>query len=444
MKRSPAPVLLTALGLLVVAGCEDRPITAPGPDDAPRSAKGGQQPPRQRWTSDDEFARVARAEVPGFAGYYFDDDGTPVILLKDHRQREAAERYLAPQLARARRGNPGAPGPVVRKVTHDFAELKGWFEDLLKMDRDDVHMLDVDEVENKVFIGVRDEAAIRAVRREAARLGVPPGALKVEVRQRPKPRITLRDWTSVATGGFRVEGAGGCTLGFNAVHQGAWVFVTNSHCTTAWFAYDGVTFYQPTYSSVIGSESVDQPLFYCSTPTGQCRYSDAAYVYYTGRNVGQGKIAYTRLYTANSLSTPADVTVLGYYDIINRYTISGGDLAIGTRLYKTGQASGTTTGTVTASCVTVRDQTTGDGRNIRYDLACQDVSKLWSQHGDSGSPMYYLLANGQQVFLYGILWGGPENPDGTPDYTTTWSSRLEELELDNGTLSSLCVSGYGC
>lgn len=48
--------------------------------------------------------------------------------------------------------------------------------------------------------------------------------------------------------------------------------------------------------------------------------------------------------------------------------------------------------------------------------------------------MYYSIGNGN-----GILLGGPPN-----DYTTIWSSRLSELELDNGPLTSLCAPGYGC
>lgn len=42
---------------------------------------------------------------------------------------------------------------------------------------------------------------------------------------------------------------------------------------------------------------------------------------------------------------------------------------------------------------------------------CQDVSKVYSAPGDSGSPMYVWYGS-TAVRLYGILWGGPGS-----DYT---------------------------
>src|SRR5687767_5798313 len=71
MQRVRPPVVLVALALLGSAGCEDRPLTGA---DAREALQGASPRPPQSniGTSDDEFARVARAEVPGFAGYYLD------------------------------------------------------------------------------------------------------------------------------------------------------------------------------------------------------------------------------------------------------------------------------------------------------------------------------------------------------------------------------------
>lgn len=442
MQRVRPPVVLAALALLGGAGCNDRPLTGA---DAQQALQGAgvraPQPQSRVWTSDDEFARVARAEVPGFAGYYLDSDGTPVILLKDHRQKQAAESYLATLLEDARKGlGGGAPrAAVIRKVTHDFADLKGWADRVRPlMAREDVFMLDVDEVGNKVFVGVLDQAAVRLVRREAARLGVPPGVLRVEVRPVPAPRITLAERTTFLAGGFKIQGppdsnsARICSLGFNAVYQGSWVFVTASHCTWRMFANDAALITQPTYvaGNEIGTEVRDRAEYLCWTDGYLCRLSDAAYIQHNGtRTIGQGKIAYTDMATG----APApNLTVRGDWDVIRRFP--SGHPPIGTTLTKTGHASGTTFGTVTEQCVDVDSQYEGRW----WYFSCLDVSNIYSQGGDSGAPVYRRVST-TQVELYGIVQGGPPL-----DPYTTFSSRLGYIEQELGALSNLCVPGYGC
>jgi hypothetical protein len=421
------------LTLWVSGGCADLPVVAPVADGSPLNAKAGRPPQEQIWTSDDEYARVARAEVPGFAGFYLEDDGTPVILLNDHRQRAAAERYLAPQLARARRGrNAGAPQqPIVRKVTHDFADLKGWFDKLdVLTSREDVYMLDVDEVDNQVSVGVRDEAAIKAIRRAAALMGVPPGVLNVEIRRPTQMRATLQDWTSTLMGGYQIQGpptaesTGECTYGFNALYQGMWMFVTASHCTYTTFAMGNTIIGQPYYLQgyEIGYEYADRGMYECAGAGTSCRRSDAAYIKLNGsRTVGQGKIAYTP-FNMDPTVEP-NLEVIGQNDIIRRYA---GPLEVGTYLDKTGRTTGSTYGQIKEACVKIGQ------------LICQDISSVWSDGGDSGAPMYVWLGN-DQVELYGVLWGGPEG-----DVTTTYSSRLSGIERDLGTLTSLCAPGWGC
>src|SRR5215212_9437018 len=100
--RSTRSVSAAVLALLFTAACDpsDQPVS-PQPGDASLDRASSQA---SFHTPDDEFARVSRAEVPGFAGFYLQSDGTPVIRLKDQAQRGAAQRYLAQQLAAAHRG----------------------------------------------------------------------------------------------------------------------------------------------------------------------------------------------------------------------------------------------------------------------------------------------------------------------------------------------------
>jgi hypothetical protein len=421
-----------AVALALLAAACDTPDAPLAPDaDAGLNRAA---PQAAFHTPDHEFARVARAEVPGFAGFYLKDDGTPVVRLTDPGQRGAAQRYLAQHLIAARRGrHAGAPTqPEFVNASYDFAQLHEWAEAItpLLQRNPDVFLVDVDEVQNRVLVGVADAAATAAVRAEAARLGIPGGALGVQTQQRPQTRAILQDRFTSTLGGIQIAfGNYVCTLGFNAkrVSTGANVYVTNSHCTGTQYASDGIAIYQHTVlaGNQIGNEVADRGLYGCVTGVASCRRADAAYISNNGtRTVGQGGIARA----AWATGAAGSLTVTGEYDIIGRYT---GTLPVGSYLDKTGRTSGSTYGQVTNSCVTIGE------------LRCQDISKVWSQGGDSGSPVFvYVGGSGtaeNDVQLHGVMWGGPG-----ADYTTTYSSRLAGIEADLGALSALCRAGYGC
>jgi hypothetical protein len=414
------------LAVLATAACDTSRLATPGSGDLTPDLAAA--PQAQIRTQDDEHARVARAEVPGFAGFYLQEDGTPVVRLVDPAQRGAALRYLAQEFVRARRGRRAdAPTePVFLDAAYDFAQLKGWagqVEGLLT--RSDVYLVDVDEVNNRVHVGVADNTAAGSVRSEAARMGIPAAALFVQTQPKPEMRATLRDRFTTSVGGTQIAFSNYvCTLAFNArrVSTGANIYVTNSHCTRRQNATDGIALYQPSRvtGNEIGVEIADRGLYACVSGVASCRQADAAYYSNNGtRAVGQGGIARTALQTGAN----AGITILGEFDIVARYT---GTLPVGTVLEKTGRTSGSTYGLVTQSCVTIGS------------LRCQDVSRAWSEGGDSGSPMY-VNVGGNSVALYGILWGGPST-----DWTTTYSSRLSGIEQDLGALSNLCRPAYGC
>lgn len=426
-----ASVPAAVFTLLIVSACHtpDAPV-APRPDGGAQNRGAPQASFR---TTDDEFARASRAEVPGFAGFYLQQDGTPVVRLVDPSQRGAAQRYLAQHFIAARQGrHAGAPAqPVFLGAAYDFAQLKAWAEALHPLlSRGGVYLIDVDEVENRVLVGVADASAAGAVRAEGARLGIPAAALATQTQPPPQVRATVRDRFSTVVGGIQIAFSGYvCTSGFNArrVSNGANIFVTNSHCTTLQNARDSAAIYQNTNSAGnwVGNEVADRGLYACVTGVSSCRQADAAYISHNGtRTIGQGGIARTSWATGSA----GGLTTIGEFDIVARYT---GTLPAGSYLDKTGRTSGSTYGQVTHSCVTIGS------------LRCQDISRVWSEGGDSGSPVYvYLGGSGtaeNDVRLHGVMWGGPGS-----DYTTTYSSRLAGIEADLGALNNLCRPGYGC
>ena len=425
--RYTKPVSAAVVALLFTAACDtsDQPVSPqPGSPSLNNAAPQG-----AIHTPDDEFARVSRAEVPGFAGFYLDTDGSPVIRLKDQGQRGAAQRYLAQEIAAAHRGRLAmAPRqPKFLPAEYDFAQLKGWAEQLtpLMSQRGDVYLVDVDEVNNRVLLGVADATATGAVRAEAARLGIPANAVATQLQQAPAPRASLRDRQTVLNGGIQIAFSQYlCTLGFTARRNstGANIFVTNSHCTGTQYVSDGIAEYQNLVGSgnQIGNEVADRGMWACAGVGTSCRQADAAYLSNNGtRSTGQGGIYRTNWATGANAGT----TIIGEFDIVGRYT---GSLPVNSYLDKTGRTSGSTYGLVTNSCVTIGV------------LRCQDISKVWSEGGDSGSPVYVWLSD-NDVQLHGVMWGGPGS-----DYTTTYSSRLGGIEADLGSLSNLCRAGYGC
>ncbi|HEV3052547.1 MAG TPA: hypothetical protein VGX50_19705, partial [Longimicrobium sp.] len=175
---------MTALivAVLTAAGCDaaDAPLEASGAEQAAAAVQRHDRP-----GIDGEFARLAR-EIPGFAGYYFDASGDLVVALTDPRQEGAARAALA-GVARGRPAVPGreaaAPSQIrVRGAEYGFAQLSAWhgaFAGLHGVPGG--RFIDTDEVANRVRVGVESEEAARMVRQEAARLGIPAGAVIVEV-----------------------------------------------------------------------------------------------------------------------------------------------------------------------------------------------------------------------------------------------------------------------
>jgi predicted small lipoprotein YifL len=90
-RRRTAGFAVTAA--VVLAGCAELgPLEVPPEDARTRDAISRSPDQADRFaTSDDEWAWIARTQVPGFAGVYYDEDGATVILLTDLAQGAAAQ-----------------------------------------------------------------------------------------------------------------------------------------------------------------------------------------------------------------------------------------------------------------------------------------------------------------------------------------------------------------
>src|SRR5689334_21131336 len=117
MRQLPLCQALAAGKLLLAAACSDR--TEP---TAPNSSPGSVLfQPANQGTPDDPIA-LARS-VYGFGGFYLDDQGTPLVYLKNSAERGNAGRALGPFFQ-----NQGisAPTPRVLPARFECGQLEGW------------------------------------------------------------------------------------------------------------------------------------------------------------------------------------------------------------------------------------------------------------------------------------------------------------------------------
>jgi hypothetical protein len=267
---------------------------------------------------------------------------------------------------------------------------------------------DADETRGRLVVGVlnrgRGEGQVRARLRQ---LGVDSQDVDVVETEPIVALAGLRDRSEDIVGGLQIRFSGFlCSLGFPAFRSGVRGFVTASHCSDSQGSVDGTSYYQPlnqVENDFIGTEIADPSYGRGGGPKcpkgKRCRQSDANFSRSGGpRGVIVGQIAKTKALGSLEID-PDDPT----------YTITGKGVAgPGATANKVGRTTGWTQGTVSGTCV----NTGVSGSTIV--LLCQTfvtANGVIVQGGDSGSPVFAMTGNGNNVTLLGGLWGG--NQSGT-------------------------------
>jgi hypothetical protein len=140
-------------------------------------------------TSDDVLADLSRRAPGGFAGIYYDTPttasangrpvtGPPVLLLTDPSRAAAAKAALAPALPHF-----DIAGAQVRQARWTFAQLHDWYRYLGQQGSiwtgSNVTVSDINEVANRIEIGVADDSARRALTDRLAAMALPCGLVHV-------------------------------------------------------------------------------------------------------------------------------------------------------------------------------------------------------------------------------------------------------------------------
>ncbi|MEJ7761143.1 MAG: hypothetical protein WKF55_16310 [Gemmatimonadaceae bacterium] len=403
-KRSPR-VFAAGIAVLISAnGCRD--TASPSEISNPRLSSSSAS---QFKTIDEEFASLGSL-IPGFAGYYL-ESGRLVVALADPAQRERARAVLRETLAGRDLAHLGAPidvdRAIFRSAGYSFVELQAWRRSVnnLFSTIPGITLTDVDEIRNRVRVGVAD-VATKARLLNTLSPAVPAAAIEFVVVSRPSPLLTLNDRAPVKQGGFEVQFAKdgavkNCTLGFNARRLGSTLtyFITNSHCSQNMGFVDSTDYYQNSYYSnldFIGLEVLDPPFFTNAQdplcpPAKNCRWSDALQGEYTaGVSIDLGYIAKTASFGS----------VVGSKTVVGRFHISGSSMypTANAQVFKMGQETGWTSGNVNYTCVDVP----GAGDQM---MLCQSSATMGAEGGDSGSPIFSGDPESGPVVLLGLLWG---------------------------------------
>lgn len=374
--------LLAALAAAALSACERVPTITPADvaaDPVPLEVRGLEA----------RFGEIA-GEVPGFGGYFYDADGALAAYLADPAGEPALRAILARVQAERRPSDRERRTAEIRVLPgrYSFAQLATWRDRLASLlPLPGVVFVDVDEVVNRVRIGVVRDEARPTVRDAAFRLGIPPEALVISA-ERSLQRLTGPADAAGVPGGRRVafESARStvvqCSLGFNVLDPDGG-YVTASHCSRVQGQVDGTVHHQPGDAQALGTEIADPPLFQrgACPETRRCRYSDAARF-----RLAPGRVAEPTL--ARAAEAEGTMRVSGE----RAYPVAGEVVD------KVGAETGWTSGVVAATCVNVNV----DGTDVT--LLCQDVVDAPARGGDSGAPVY--AARGGEADLAGILWGG--------------------------------------
>jgi hypothetical protein len=383
---------------------------------------------------DSRLIELAR-QVPGFGGYFFDENGDLNVYLTDLSQEGSARAAVTEvALKRGERSQQPWSRPadiVVRHGDFDFAQLHRWHARLnTALPKLGVRLIDIDEAQNRIFVGVADEAAKSNILTLVDRLGLPQNAVIVDFVGEVSRATSINNYVRPLVGGLAIwQNGNPCTLGVNVWYTNLAVgipigtpgFFTASHCSSTQGSTDGTVYTQG--GAGIGYEAWDPPFFTNAQntvcPAGwRCRWSDVAFAAnYAGVSRHQGALVQT-LYRSLGIQNSGSLDI---NPSSSEFTITGGTYPVqGMYLDKVGMATGWTSGPVDRTCANVYIGSDG------IAILCQDVVVAKVGGGDSGSPVFRWTGQTTAAFA-GILWGWDSITGGF------YFSNTDRIQADMGT-----------
>jgi hypothetical protein len=392
--------------------CDSPPDVVAPPRQAIDRSFLSQSSGRKAWTLDAQFEALG-ADIPGFAGLTYGEDGQLVLHLTVKGSADQAKPKVASYLDASGRLNGAALAALstVRPAKYEFAQLAEWRRGISRNSRNaGLISTDIDEGGNRLVIGALDAASAGRLRLLASQRGIPNDAIAVEVQTRPIPDALLTDSYRPIYGSLQMTLGGGahCTLGylalldFNSYIDSTDVYaITNTHCTDSVNVVNGQIFCQNDCIVREGYEVADPPRFQygsdpwqyeksdCPDDGSLCRYSDAALFLIDSAQIWHGAMGVTC----------SGITLCDTYNLVNW---AWPFLTESVR--SVGASSGYSTGTVDQTCVNLQQGGTGTW------LLCQYRAGYTSVSGDSGAPVVTPCTSGcggyyNATTVLGLNWG---------------------------------------
>lgn len=431
--RHAGRLLLGVASAMSMLACyEEQPTSTQLPSsaaDAPRRAVSIQ--PHSIRPEEQLYADLAR-DAGSTAGFYLDASGTLVVLVRDDADNARARTAMQSMLSRGllppsltRRG----PAISIQKAKYSFGELATWRDSIGSQlsGIDGVTSLDLDEVQNRVTVGIdpaTQTAARSAVLQLAQSLAIDTSAIGFRVHGYLKYGSTAAAMysssifvhTDTLIGGIIVRTSsasgnngnpGDCTIGFVADRNGVRAFITATHCTNVWGGGPDGTVMSQWPVRQVGTETIDPNKSQCGV-WDWCRNSDAAlFNVNAGVPSHRGLIARTTFrnngyHNGGNGSRTVD-TNKPYFFV----TWTSGAV-VGQVVEKMGMVTGWTWGTISATCV---DHFFSQGFPVDYVTKCSLEANINHNSGDSGGPLFSWDGS-DQVTLIGTLVGQTTTQNG--------------------------------
>jgi hypothetical protein len=185
--RLPRKALCGVVALAALAACSDdlqptaaAPPQAPATQASPTGQAHGRGPER---TAEEHGRRIAR-QVPDFGGWFFDGNGDLNVWVKNSDLHGARARAAVAQVANEVGLIPAKPGYriIIRPGRYGWQELSDWRDrvEAVADGIEGIRWVDLDEGINRVAVGVNSGRARAEVRKQAAEVGIPTGALSIQ------------------------------------------------------------------------------------------------------------------------------------------------------------------------------------------------------------------------------------------------------------------------
>mgnify|MGYP006146175807 FL=1 len=165
------------------------------------------------WPGEKEFVQLSE-QIPGFAGYWYEGNERVVALTElseEENARAVIDKVVGAAEPADRKEVTGDGGTRFVQAEYDYKTLRAWRDGAVDaaFEQDDATFLDLDEVRNRITVGLLSEDARGSVSERLAKNGVPLEAVNFEVTGPVEMEQTLQNFFRPLMGGYQIQNPGG-------------------------------------------------------------------------------------------------------------------------------------------------------------------------------------------------------------------------------------------